>query len=203
MDFKYDILIAGVGGQGTVLASRLLALASINAGYFTRTSETIGMAQRGGSVVSHVRVGSANSSPIIPLVSADVIIAFELAEAARSLPRLSKNGKCIVNTQIIKPVTASLGNSVYNSEEIMLFIKKVVPNPLFIDGYSIAEKAGSVKAVNVVLLGAACAAGMLPFTKDHIENAIKENVPERFLELNLKAFNEGFGAIMKNHKIGS
>lgn len=192
---KYDILIAGVGGQGTVLASRLLAMASISEGFFTRTSETIGMAQRGGSVVSHVRVESANSSPIIPTGTADVIIAFELAEAARSLPRLAKNGKCIVNTQVIKPVTASLGTSAYNSVEIVDFIKRVAPDSVFIDGYSIAEKAGSVKAVNVVLLGAACSAEMLPFTKECLENTIKENVPEKFLELNLKAFNEGYNSV--------
>ncbi|MCX8130162.1 MAG: indolepyruvate oxidoreductase subunit beta [Clostridia bacterium] len=192
---KYDVLIAGVGGQGTVLASRMIALAAIDAGLFTRTSETIGMAQRGGSVVSHVRVDSSASSPIIPMSTSDVIIAFELAEAARSLPRLKKGGKCIINTQIIKPVTASLGNSAYDSDEIIGFIKKNVPKAVFIDGYSLAEKAGSVKAVNIVLLGAACAAGMLPFSKESLEKAIKENVPEKYLNLNIKALNSGYDSV--------
>lgn len=189
---KYDILIAGVGGQGTVLSSRLLAAAAIEAGYFTRTSETIGMSQRGGSVVSHVRIGSKESSPIIPIGKSDLLIGFELAEAARNLSRLSPTGKCIVNLQVIKPVTVSLGGASYNTDEITEYIKSTAPGVVFVDGYSLAENAGSIKAVNVVLLGAAVASGFLPFSKEEVESVIAQNIPKKFLDINLKAFKTGY-----------
>jgi indolepyruvate ferredoxin oxidoreductase beta subunit len=189
---KYDILISGVGGQGTVLASRLIAAAAIDQGFFARTAETIGMSQRGGCVVSHVRINSEKSSSIIPFGGADMIIAFELAEAARSIPRLGTEGCCIVNTQVIKPVSASLGNSHYDSEEIIQYIKSNSKNVYFIDGYAIAAKAGSVKAVNVVLLGAATAVGKMPFTREIMQEAIIKNVPQKFRELNQRAFELGF-----------
>ncbi|HEX2924739.1 MAG TPA: indolepyruvate oxidoreductase subunit beta [Ruminiclostridium sp.] len=195
---KFDILISGVGGQGTVLASRLIAVAAISQGCFARTAETIGMSQRGGCVVSHVRISSEKSSSIIPLGGADMIIAFELAEAARSIPRLSGGGCCIVNTQVIKPVSASLGNSNYDNTEIIKYIEQNSKSVYFIDGYSLAAKAGNVKAVNVVLLGAATAVGKMPFTKEIMQNAIIENVPQRFRELNQKAFEIGYEAISGN-----
>ncbi|WP_027628179.1 indolepyruvate oxidoreductase subunit beta [Ruminiclostridium cellobioparum] len=197
IDQKYDILIAGVGGQGTVLASRLIAAAAIGQGSFARTSETIGMSQRGGCVVSHVRIGSEKAGSIIPMASADMIIAFELSEAARSLPRLKKGGCCIVNTQIIKPVSASLGTSQYDINKITDYIRDNVGRIHFIDGYAIANEAGSVKAVNVVLLGAAAAAGQMPFSRETIEQAIIENVPQKFRELNQKAFKLGYDCIIK------
>jgi len=189
---KYDILIAGVGGQGTVLASRLLAASAMEAGYFTRTSETIGMAQRGGCVVSHVRVDSEAASPIIPLGQADLLIGFEPSEAARNLPRLAPNAKCIVNTRIIVPVTASLGGASYDEQSIYSFLKAKFPDSIFVDGYALAQKAGSVKTVNVVLLGVAASTGLMPFSRALIEKVITENIPEKFVELNLKAFNIGF-----------
>ncbi len=192
---KFDILISGVGGQGTVLASRLIAAAAIKQGIFARTSETIGMSQRGGCVVSHVRLNSEKSSSIIPLLTADMLIAFELSEAARALPRLRKDGCCIVNTQIIRPVSASLGTSQYDSAQITNFIKDNSSEVYFIDGYDIAETAGNVKAVNVVLLGAAAAAGKMPFSREVILEAIVENVPQKFRELNKRAFELGFEAI--------
>ncbi len=196
-DNKYDILIAGVGGQGTVLASRLLAAAAISQGSFARTSETIGMSQRGGCVVSHVRINSEKSSSIIPMASADMLIAFELSEAARSMPRLKKGGCCIVNTQIIKPVSASLGTSRYDIQEIKDYIDKNSAQLHYIDGYSLANKAGIVKAVNVVLLGAASAAGQMPFSREIIEQAIIENVPRKYSELNQNAFRLGYDFILE------
>lgn len=196
-DNKYDILIAGVGGQGTVLASRLLAAAAISQGSFARTSETIGMSQRGGCVVSHVRINSEKSSSIIPMASADMLIAFELSEAARSMPRLKKGGCCIVNTQIIKPVSASLGTSRYDTQEIKDYIDKNSAQLHYIDGYSLANKAGIVKAVNVVLLGAASAAGQMPFSREIIEQAIIENVPRKYSELNQNAFRLGYDFILE------
>jgi indolepyruvate ferredoxin oxidoreductase beta subunit len=155
------------------------------------------MSQRGGCVVSHVRINSRKSSSIIPFGGADMIIAFELAEAARSIPRLGGEGCCIVNTQVIKPVSASLGNSHYDSDELIHFIKSKSKNVYFIDGYSIAAKAGSIKAVNVVLLGAATAIGEMPFTREVMEEAIIKNVPQKFRELNQKAFKMGFESVLK------
>lgn len=189
---KYDILIAGVGGQGTVLASRILAAAAMEAGLFTRTSETIGMAQRGGCVVSHVRIDSKELSSIIPIGDVDLLIGFELAEAARNLYRLGKNGKCIINTMTVKPVTSTLGNSAYNKEKIEGFIKASANDAIFVDGYNIAKEAGSIKAVNMVLLGAAASKGILPFNKEILESVIRKNVASKYLDLNLKAFNKFF-----------
>ncbi|MCX7711478.1 MAG: indolepyruvate oxidoreductase subunit beta [Clostridia bacterium] len=188
---NYDILIAGVGGQGTVLASRLLAASALKAGYFARTSETIGMAQRGGCVVSHVRIGEEKSSPIIPLGNADLLIGFEPAEAARSIGRLSKNGKCVVSTRAIMPVTASLNTAPYDPAPMIEFIQRNAANAILVDGYALAEEAGSVKALNTVLLGVAVAAGFLPFGKEEIESMICENVSPKYVELNKKAFNIG------------
>lgn len=194
---KYDILISGVGGQGTVLASRLIAAAAIKQGSFARTSETIGMSQRGGCVVSHVRINSEKSSSIIPFDNANMIIAFELAEAARSIPRLKMDGCCIINTQIIKPVSASLGTSQYDIEEIKKYIKDNAKEVYFVDGYKLAQEAGTVKAVNVVLLGAATAVGRMPFSREIMLEAIIENVPQKFRELNEKAFEMGYEFIAK------
>lgn len=193
---KYDILIAGVGGQGTILASRLLAEASLEAGFFTRTSETIGMAQRGGCVVSHVRVGD-ESSPIIPPKHTDLLIAFEPGEAARNLGNLSTDGICIVNTKAVMPVTASLGNNTYDVSNVYEYIKTNSANTIFVDAYDLAEQAGSVKTVNVVLLGVAAATGKLPMSREIIEKVIAENVPKKFIELNAKAFNLGYESIKK------
>lgn len=189
---KYDILIAGVGGQGTVLASRLLAASAIEAGYFTRTSETIGMAQRGGCVVSHVRIDSKNASSIIPWGMADLLIGFEPSEAARNMYRLSPQGKCIVNTRPIKPVTASLDGVSYDIGPVFEYIKTNAPGSIFVDGYALAEKAGSVKALNIVLIGAAVSTDLLPIGKEAIEKAIAQNVAPKYVEMNIKAFNTGF-----------
>ncbi len=197
---KFDILISGVGGQGTVLASRLIAAAAIKQGSYARTSETIGMSQRGGCVVSHVRINSEKSSSIIPFENADMIIAFELAEAARSIPRLAKDGCCIINTQVIKPVSSSLGNSNYNIEKIKEYIGKSSGEVYFIDGYNIAAELGTVKAVNVVLLGAATAAGKMPFTREVMLESIVENVPQKYRELNQKAFERGYDFVINEHK---
>jgi len=188
---KFDILIAGVGGQGTVLASRLLAASAIKAGYFVRTSETIGMAQRGGCVVSHVRIGDETLSPVIPYGAADLLIGFEPAEAARNIARLSPEGKCVVNTRIIKPVTASLNTVSYDVEPILEYIDKNSSKRIFVDGYDLSEKSGSVKALNTVLLGITAALGFLPFSKEEIFNIISENVSPKYLDLNKKAFNIG------------
>ena len=187
-----NILIAGVGGQGTVLASRLIAMSAIKAGYYARTAETIGMAQRGGCVVSHVRIDSKDKSPLIPLGMADLVIGFEIGEAARNISMLSKYGKMIINTYEIMPVTASLGRYRYDSKGIKEYIINNASDVLFIDGYKLAQKAGSIKAINVLLLGAAVAQKGFAIDSQTVLDTIIENVPSKFKELNKKAFEIGY-----------
>lgn len=180
-------LLCGVGGQGVVLASRLIAYAAMEQGDFVRTTETIGMAQRGGSVVSHVRAGSEVHSPIIPAGTADVIIAFEPGEAVRCLSYLKEGGMVVTNRQIVKPVSASLGGSSYNAEEMLDHLKEKAGNVLVIDGEEICRQAGSPKVLNVALLGATAKSRALGISLEEMAEAVRKNVKERFVELNEKA----------------
>lgn len=191
---RQDILIAGVGGQGTVLASRLIAAAAMAQGAFVRTAETIGMAQRGGSVVSHVRITAEELSPLIPLAKADLIIAFEPAEAVRSLERLAPGGRCIVNTKPIYPISVTLQGASYPLAEIQSHIQKQAPDSFFLDASALAQKAGGEKALNIVLLGAAIGFGLLPISLEQMADTIAQTVPTRFQEMNQRALQAGFAA---------
>ena len=182
-----NCLLCGVGGQGVVLASRLIAFAAMEKGYFVRTTETIGMAQRGGSVVSHVRIGEEVHSPLIPEGAADVILAFEPGEAVRALPYLKEGGTVIADRKIVKPVTASLGGNDYRAEDMISWLEKKAGKLLVIDGDELCRKAGSAKVLNVVLLGAASQAGVLGITPDEMLDAVRKNVKEKYIELNERA----------------
>ena len=184
---RKNCLLCGVGGQGVVLASKLIAYAALDKGMFVRTTETIGMAQRGGSVVSHVRMGEEIHSPMIPKGQADVILAFEPAEAVRSLPYLREGGMLIVNRKAVKPVTATLGGGQYDGHEMLDFLKKKVDNLLIMDGEAVCRQAGSAKVLNVALLGAAAASGALDISIPDMEVEIKKKVKPQFVELNQKA----------------
>lgn len=186
-----NVLLCGVGGQGTVLASRLIALAAIEKGMEARGAETIGMAQRGGCVVSHVRIGETIHSPMIPMKQADVIIGFEPAEAVRCLPYLKEGGCVVVSPDPIRPVTASLGNGSYTGDEMMEYLKKHVEHLAVVDGKSICTVCGSPKVLNVALLGAAVESGLIGITSEEMEAAIVKRVPEKFREMNLKALSMG------------
>lgn len=186
-----DILICGVGGQGTVLASRILAAAGINENRFVRTAETIGMAQRGGCVVSHVRIDSEEKSSLIPHGTADLLIGFEPAEAVRNLLLLKADAPVIINKVPVIPVTASLGGVPYNTDEIFDILKKR-NRCIMLDANEIACKAGSPKAVNVVLLGAALGSGCLDFSYEAVEKALRQLVPAKLLEINLCALKSGY-----------
>lgn len=186
-----NVLLSGVGGQGTVLASRLIALAAMEKGMEARGAETIGMAQRGGSVVSHVRIGGEIHSPMIPEGQADVLIGFEPAEAVRCLPYLKKDGCVVVSPLPIRPVTASLGNGSYTGEEMMAYLKQTVPNLIVVDGTSICRECGSPKVLNVALLGAAISSGLIGISQEEMQEAIVRRVPEKFKEMNLKALELG------------
>lgn len=189
-----NCLLCGVGGQGVVLASRLIACAAMEQGDFVRTTETIGMAQRGGSVVSHVRTGQEVHSPLIPQGTADVLIAFEPAEAVRCLPYLKEGGVAVTSSRSVKPVTASLGGSNYNGEEMLSYLREHTGRMIVIDGEEICQKAGSSKVLNVALLGAAVGSGALGISLEEMEEAVKNQVKERFIELNKKALKLGYEA---------
>lgn len=180
-----DILLAGVGGQGTVLASKILARCAIARGEKAHTAETIGMAQRGGCVTSHVRLGECYA-PLIARGCADCVIAFEPAEAVRALPYLKKGGAVIVNTAAVKPVTDTLASSGYEGGAMTAYIKKLGLKAVFIDAESIARECGSSRVVNMALLGAAAAVGGAGAELDEIA-AVVETLAPRFREANLKA----------------
>ncbi len=185
-----DILITGVGGQGTVLASKLIAKAAMDAGQHVRTSETIGMSQRGGCVVSHVRTGGAKS-PMIPLGHADVVIGFEPAETVRCLQCLKKDGTVIVAKKGVIPVTASLGGNTYDPQEMLDYLKANVEKLIIVDADEICEKCSSSKVLNVALLGAAAASGIPDISAEALEAAVTAMVPKKFIEMNRLAFELG------------
>lgn len=187
-----NILIVGVGGQGTLLASVLLGNLGLSKGYDVKLSEVYGMAQRGGSVVTHVKISEGTvSSPLIEEGDADVIIAFEELEAYRWLPYLKNGGTIYVNTQKILPMPVIMGKAKY-PEHIMETLEEHAGAVKALDALSIAEECGSVKAVNVVLLGAA--SRDLPFDEEAWIKVIEENVKPKFVELNKKAFALGRNA---------
>lgn len=186
-----NIIIAGVGGQGTILASRVLAQAALNAGLEAKTSETIGMAQREGSVQSHVRIGDANCGPLIGKQQADIILGFEPAEAQRACNLLKPSGIGLVNIHPVFPVTVALGSSVYPLEQIKMYLQNLPVRIWFIDGFELAKEAGNIKTVNAVMLGALAATGRLPVTKEQVREAMLELVPAKFWEINQRAFELG------------
>lgn len=191
-----DILICGVGGQGTVLASKLIASAAMSSGNTVHSAETIGMAQRGGSVTSHVRIGENASSPLIPQGKADIIISFEPAEAARNLSYLKKDGIVIVNNTPVKPTTESLHSTEYDGKEILEYLKKKC-RCIVVDAVSVCEQIGSMKFLNSVMLGAAVGTDELGLDNEVILNEIEKRVPAKFIESNKKAFTAGIEIIKK------
>ena len=180
-----SILIVGVGGQGTLLASKLLGNVVQQNGYDVKVSEVHGMSQRGGSVVTYVKYGKEVYSPMIDQGEADIILAFELLEAARYLPFLKKEGKIIVNTQQIDPMPVITGAATY-PEDLLEKIRAAGAAVEALDAFSIAQRAGNVRSVNVALIGALAKNSVFP--KEQWETAIRQTVPERFLEQNLRAF---------------
>ena len=185
-----SIMLVGVGGQGTLLASRILGNVVIEEGFDVKVSEVHGMSQRGGSVVTYVKYGDKVYSPIIDKGEADIILAFELLEALRALPFLKKGGKMIVNTQAIDPMPVITGVAKY-PEDIAKKLQEAV-DTLPVDALSLAKEAGNIKAVNVVLIGVMAKSTDIPYEK-WVE-VIKKTVPEKFLEINLKAFDLGYNS---------
>lgn len=184
-----NILLCGVGGQGTVLASKLIAAAAMKKGLSVMSAETIGMAQRGGSVFSHIRIGDNLHSPMIATGTADILIGFEPGETVRMLPYLKKDGQVIVSSHAIIPVTAVLSNGSYDPEAMLAYLKQTVAHLLVIDTEEACLTLGSSKILNILLLGAAIESGALGLTESEIKDAIRERLPERFHELNFQALN--------------
>ncbi len=189
-----NILIAGVGGQGTLLASRILGHIYTGRGLDVKVSEVHGMSQRGGSVVTYVRAGENVASPLITPGEADLLIAFEELEGLRWTHYLKNDGKCVLNTQRIAPMPVITGAAVY-PDGIEESVKKSFPDALVFNALPQAEAAGSAKAVNIVMLGAASL--QLPFSESEWDEALRACVPERFLDMNIKAFNSGRDTAMK------
>ena len=187
---KKDILICGVGGQGTVLASKLIAAAAMEEGNVVHSAETIGMAQRGGSVTSHVRIGEAYS-PLIPKGKCDMLISFEPAEAVRNLSYLKKDGLVIVNATPVKPTTESLHETGYDGREMIAYLKEKC-NVLVVDSEQLCAQFGSNKYLNVLLLGVAAGSGALGISTEAIQKEIEARVPEKFVENNRLAFECGY-----------
>ncbi len=186
-----NIMIVGVGGQGTLLASKLLGRLLLTRGYDVKVSEVHGMSQRGGSVVTYVRWGEQVYSPIIDRGEADCILSFELLEAARYTEFMRPGGRIIVNTQQINPMPVIAGTAVY-PENLEEKLKALDIRVDAFDALSLAEEAGSSKAVNLVLMGRL--AKHFDFTDEEWMDAIEQSVPPKFLELNKKAFELGRSA---------
>ena len=183
-----NIMIVGVGGQGTLLASRILGGVAIKEGYDVKVSEVHGMSQRGGSVVTYVKYGDKVYSPIIDRGEADIVLAFEILEAYRAMPYLKKGGKMIANTQKMNPMPVITGAMEYPADIEKKLAEKI--NLQAVDALSLAEQAGTIKAVNVVLIG--LLAKSMDVDKSVWIETIKETVPEKFIDLNLKAFELGY-----------
>ena len=183
-----NIMIVGVGGQGTLLASRILGRVAIEAGHDVKISEVHGMSQRGGSVVTYVKYGEKIYSPIIDRGEADIILAFEMLEAYRALPYLKKGGKMIANTQQMDPMPVITGAAEYPENIAEKLSAKI--NLQAVDALSAAKEAGNIRAVNVVLIG--LLAKSTDVSKDIWLETIKETVPPKFLDVNLKAFEIGY-----------
>ena len=184
---RKNIILCGVGGQGTVLASRLISDAAMAKSIPVMSAETIGMAQRGGSVFSHLRMGEGIYSPMIARGEADLIIAFEPGEAVRLLPFLKPDGQMIVSSRPVMPVTAALSDTGYRAEDMLEYLSGRVSALTVVDADAALRAVGSPKVLNLVLLGAALHCGALGLEAEDLKEAVCRLIPEKFHELNFRA----------------
>ena len=188
----YKIHLIGIGGQGTIKASTIVGEAAMKKGLNVVMSEVHGMAQRGGTVITELKIGEAQS-PLIEEGAADLLIAFEPVEALRALNKINKESFVIVNSSPIVPFTVSLGISEYPKlSSVFEELKAKINNLLIINAQKMAKEAGSIISENMVLLGAAVATPNFPIEKDLIIQSMKENLPPKSIKTNLKAFEGGF-----------
>ena len=194
-----NVLLAGVGGQGTVLAAKVLASAAQSKRWQVRTAETIGMAQRGGSVVSHVRMASQGEELYASLVTpgtADLIVAFEPGEAARALPYLSRSGTVVTARTTVQPVTAVLAGAPYDGAAVIGALRSALADQapaarlVAVDDAAVTTAVGTSRVLNMALLGAALATGGFPLALDDLREAVRACVKPQFVALNLAAIDE-------------
>jgi indolepyruvate ferredoxin oxidoreductase beta subunit len=187
---KMDVLITGVGGQGVVLASDIIGETALAAGFDVKKTDTLGMAQRGGSVVSHVRLASKVWSPLIKEGEVDLLLAFEKLEAARWSHYLKPGAIAIINNYVQPPLSVSLGQEKYPSDaEIAAALKRRTDRIYFIDGNKRAQELGNVRTLNIYMLG--CFSAFAPLALDIWRDSISRRMPENIREINLKAFEMG------------
>ncbi|NLC67691.1 MAG: indolepyruvate oxidoreductase subunit beta [Clostridiaceae bacterium] len=187
-----NMIIVGVGGQGTLLTSKIIGNAALKESYHVKVSEVHGMSQRGGSVITYVKLGSSVDSPLVEKNEADIIIAFEKLEALRWIEYLKKGGSLVVNDQQINPMPVITGREKYPDNIIeklrhMCGYEKVIA----VDALKIAKELGNTRVVNLVLVG--ILARLMPFSKEIWLESIKESVPTKYYDVNKKAFEVGFG----------
>jgi indolepyruvate ferredoxin oxidoreductase beta subunit len=189
---RQSVLIVGVGGQGTLLASRLIGRLATNAGHDVKVSEVHGMSQRGGSVVTYVKFGPAVYSPLIEEGEAGLLVAFEMLEAARWLGHLAPGGLVVANVQQVAPMPVITGQAEY-PQGLEDRVRAACPDARLVDALPLARACGDQRALNVVLLGVAARAGALGFSKDEWLAAVRAVAPARALDVNLAAFERGYG----------
>jgi indolepyruvate ferredoxin oxidoreductase beta subunit len=185
-----NFMITGVGGQGTILASDILAAVGVSAGYGVKKSDILGLAVRGGSVLGHIRWGEEVHSPVVPEGRVDYLIAFEVLEGMRRLNQVRQGGAVLLNQQEIHPASVSSGDAIYPDEAAVQKGLKAATDKVYrVPGLQMAQDLGNPKVLNVVLLGALSA--LLPTDPEIWETVLRDRVPSRFEELNVEAFRSG------------
>ena len=195
---EFNVLITGVGGQGVILMSELLGNAAVSDGLNVRGSEVLGMAVRGGSVISTIRVGSEVYGPLIPMGKCDILIGMEPSEALRNITYLSPSSLVILNIAKIVPTSVLIGESSYPSlEEIVEKLSHIASRVIRLNATQIAEEAGSVMAANIVLLGALFGTGQLPIKTETTKEQIRARFSAKLAPVNIKAFDLGYQAYQR------
>lgn len=190
---EFNLLVAGVGGQGVILMSELLGQAAVSDGFKVRGSEVLGMAMRGGPVMSAIRLGSDVYGPLIPAGRAHLLIGMEPSEALRNRVYLAPDAAVIVNTRTVVPFTVSLGQSGYPPlEDILTSLRQNTGRVVSLDADALAVAAGNLLTANIVMLGAAFGTGLVPIQEATIKAALETHFPAKLLAVNLKAFEMGY-----------
>jgi indolepyruvate ferredoxin oxidoreductase beta subunit len=195
---EINIIICGTGGQGVVLVSELLGTAAVRGNVAVKGSEVLGMAQRGGSVFSNLRLGGDIIAPMTPEGKCDVLIAVEPSEALRNIQYLAKNSVVVLNTTTVVPYTVYLGQSGYpTQDQIIEKLRKVTDRIITLDASGLAKEAGSLQATNVVMLGALFGTGLMPVKEETAKEAILSRFKAKVGEINIKAFDLGYDFVKK------
>jgi indolepyruvate ferredoxin oxidoreductase, beta subunit len=192
---ELNIIIAGVGGQGVVLMSEILGSAAVREGLRVRGSEVLGMAQRGGSVFSNIRLGSEVEAPMNAEGTCDILVALEPSETLRNIQYLNENSIVIFNTRKVIPASVTMGRSGYPEiRQIMEILQAAAGKVVAIDALELAEKTGNRQTVNLVMLGSLFGCGKIPIKIENVKDCIEKRVPARAVNINIKAFESGYEA---------